>query len=369
MNCTKNLRFEGNLAQRVGAANRGLIVLSDSARDVHGVETGVRVSGAQRVEVANPFNFQYADNEGVSRREVRDPCIIREGDTYYMTFTMWPFTNREDARMSLPNNGSSPGIQLFSSKDLKTWKAENWLVKASELPSDSPYKHRFWAPEIHKIGGKFYLIFTADNWLKAENNAAGNWGAAGYAFVGVSDQITGPYRHITYLEGGACDTTLFEAADGSVYAVMPKSDIFIRKIDLTQLNRGVVKWLGSEKKIVSNSNTGTLMADAPRYLEGPWVERTGGKYALFFAETFADSYWTGVAYADNPLGPWRKDPRGKVFEGGHLSVFSGPDGRKWFAYRREQSAPERGTPATDPMDFDALGRVVTAGPSLAAKIP
>jgi GH43 family beta-xylosidase len=23
---------------------------------------------------------------------------------------------------------------------------------------DCPYKHRFWAPEIHRIAGKFYLI-------------------------------------------------------------------------------------------------------------------------------------------------------------------------------------------------------------------
>lgn len=88
---------------------------------------------------------------------------------------------------------------------------------------------------------------------------------------------------------------------------------------------------------------------------------------LFHAETFADSYWTGASTADNPLGPWTKDPRGRVFEGGHLSVFDGPDGRKWFAYRREQNAPERGTPAADPIDLDAQGRVVTAGPSLASQ--
>ncbi|RYX83909.1 hypothetical protein EON83_12270 [bacterium] len=362
VNRAKNIQFEGNVVQRLGAANTGLIKASPKASEIIGIETGIRVNGTKSVSVPNPLDLQYM-GDGAMRREVRDPAIIREGDTYYMTFTMWPFANREDDRMKLENNGSSPGIQLFSSKDLKTWKPENWLVKSADLPVDIPYKHRFWAPEIHKFGAKFYLIFTADNWLKPEYNTAGNWGAAGHAFVGVADKITGPYKGITYIPEGACDTTLFQAADGSTYAVMPKYDIFIRKIDLSNLGKGVVKWLGPEQKIVTCDDAGTLLNDKPRYLEGPWVERVGSRYVLFHAETFDNSYWTSAAYADNPLGPWTKDPRGKVFEGGHLAVFNGPDGRKWFSYRREQNTPERGTPAVDPIDFDAQGRVLTSGPS------
>ncbi len=361
----KNLTFAGNVIQRLGAANTAIAVAGKNASDITGLQSGFRVNGVKAVaQIPNPFDFQYADNEGVLRREVRDPAIIKEGDTYYMTFTMWPFANREDKRMNLPNHGSSPGIQLFSSKDLKTWKPENWLVKSADLPADSPYKHRFWAPEIHKMNGHFYLIFTADNWSKPEYNPAGNWGAAGYAFVGVADTITGPYRNITYIKDGACDTTLFADKDGATWAVMPKYDIFIRKIDLTNLNKGEVKWLGPETKIVSCDSAGTLLGQKPNYLEGPWVERIGDKYVLFHAETFDNSYWTGVATADSPLGPWTKDARGKVFEGGHLAVFDGPDGRKWLSYRREQNAPQRGTPAASPIDMDAQGRVIVDAPEL-----
>ncbi len=82
---------------------------------------------------------------------------------------------------------------LFSSPDLKRWKFEQWLVKSSTLPEDCPYKHRFWAPEIHKRRGKFYLIFTADNWIKDEYNRGGKIGAY-VAFVGVADEVTGPSR-------------------------------------------------------------------------------------------------------------------------------------------------------------------------------
>ena len=363
----KNVTFAGNVVQRLGTANKELIKTGKNASEISGAPDGIRVNGVKTVApISNPFDFQYADNEGEMRREVRDPAIIREGDTYYMTFTMWPFANREDNRMDLPNHGSSPGIQLFSSQDLKTWKPENWLVKSADLPVNSPYKHRFWAPEIHKMNGKFYLIFTADNWSKPEYNPAGNWGAAGYAFVGVADKVTGPYRNITYIPEGACDTTLFADKDGATWAVMPKYDIFIRKIDLTNLAKGEVKWLGPETKIVSCDDAGTLLNQKPNYLEGPWVERIGDKYALFHAETFDNGYWTSVATADDPLGPWTKDARGQVFEGGHLAVFDGPDGRKWLSYRREQNAPGRGLPAAIPIDMDARGRVIVDAPQLSA---
>lgn len=62
----------------------------------------------------------------------------------------------------------------------------------------------------------------------------------------------------------------------------------------------------------------------------------------------------------------RKDPRGRVFEGGHLAVFAGPDGRSWFSYRGEQKgAATRGLLCVDPFDLDADGVVQPIGPTLA----
>ena len=74
-------------------------------------------SMAQAFTYTNPLPFKY-EALGKTRRELRDPCIIREGDTYYLVFTVWPFANRQEKRLSLPNQGGSPGIKLYSSKDL-----------------------------------------------------------------------------------------------------------------------------------------------------------------------------------------------------------------------------------------------------------
>ena len=64
-------------------------------------------------------SFKY-ESQGAERSEVRDPCVFREGDTYYLVFTMWPFANREEERMALRDNGSSPGIRMYSSKNLES---------------------------------------------------------------------------------------------------------------------------------------------------------------------------------------------------------------------------------------------------------
>jgi beta-xylosidase len=286
---------------------------------------------------------------------------VRESDAYYLVFTVRPFRGRDEKRLGDPDRGSSPGIKLYSSRDLRTWAFEKRLVRSSELPEDCPYKHRFWAPEIHKIGGKFYLIFAADNWIARSYNPAGSWGAAGYAFVGVADRITGPYEHVTYIAGGACDTSLFEDADGRTYAFIAAGDVFVQQIDLSRLGEGKVRLVGERRRCVTADNADVGLTARPEYLEGPWAVRRGGRYCLFHAGPYKDTsaakggYWAGVAYADSVLGPWKKDPRGRVFWGGHLAVCDGPDGRLWFCYRGEQQKETRGFLCIDPLISTARG--------------
>lgn len=318
----------------------------------------------------NPLSFSY-ESVGRQHNELRDPCIIREGDTYYLIFTMWPFAGRQEEHLGQPNQGGAPGIRMYSSKDLKNWNEEGWLVKSEELPEDCPYKNRFWAPEIHKIRGRFYLIFTADNWIKKEYNPAGTWGTAGYAFVGVSDKINGPYKNITYIDGGACDTSLFEDVDGKTYAVIPAYNIYIQEIDLSRIDEGKVNLVGPRMLAVGCKNEDIGLKAEPDYLEGPMLFRKEGRYFLVFAGPYREAtnppewqgYWSGIAYADSVMGPWKKDPRGQVFHGGHMTVFNGPDDRFWFSYRWEITNKHRGLLCVDPIIIDAKGLVQTSGPT------
>ena len=302
------------------------------------------------------------------RCEVRDPCIIREGDTYYLVFTMYPFRNREEKRLSEPNQGGSPGIALYSSKDLKAWKFESWLVKSSELPENCPYKNRFWAPEIHKIGGKFYLIFTADNWLKNEYNPAGRWGTAGYAFVGVANRVTGPYEHITWIKGGACDTTLFGDSDGRTYVFIPRGNVDMQEIDLRGLTSGEVNLVGQPKRVIACSKPTSACRPARlprRPLDGadpgqvlPLLRRN-----LQGQETSPScfGYRTGVAYADTlggsvPEGPARQG----LLRRAPWPCSTGRTAASGSPIAARAAGRRSGKLCIDPLDVDAKGRIQAA---------
>ena len=75
-----------------------------------------------------------------------------------------------------------------------------------------------------------------------------------------------------------------------------------------------------------------------------------------------------MAYADHPLGPWKKDPRGKLFLGGHLAVFNGPDNRKWFSYRGESRNKAHGLVCIAPFDVDASGTIKTIAPTIGEQV-
>lgn len=325
----------------------------------------------------NPVAFSYPYFDGTRERtltELRDPAIIREGDTYYLVFTHFPFTHHTSRDPNKVDLNSSPGIRLYSSQDLRDWKFERWLVKSSELPENCPYKHRFWAPEIHKIGGRFFLIFYADNWIKDEYNLAGKMGYV--AFVGVASQVVGPYEHISWLKGGGCDTSLFGDDDGKVYAIMPFGDDYIQEADLSGIDRGDIKLIGERKLAVGRDNRDVGKQTRPDYMEGPWLIKRQGKYILFTASPYrpardtapggpppdlAMGYWVGTGVSDSIWGPYKKDPQ--VFLGGHIAVFTGPDGKEWFSYRGESGGQAQGKLCIDPIPFRADGSVKFSTPS------
>jgi xylan 1,4-beta-xylosidase len=286
---------------------------------------------------------------------LRDPAIIKDNNIYYIVYTMWPFRNYTDRNPKLPDLGSSPGIALYASHDLKTWTFKKWLLKSSDLPDDCLYKHQFWAPEIHKINGRYFIIFGGSNWIADQYNIGGHMGY--YQFVGVADKVTGPYTHFTALKGPGVDTSLFQDDDGKTYAVWPRNEI--HSIDLSKIDQDIVTVGPKLSQAATDDDFKAIGKPAPNTIEGPYLIKRRGTYYCFFAETYRGAnefYDTGVATAQSLSGPWTLDPRWRIFPGGHQALFRGPDGRFWTSYKHEESdiAPWL---SIDPVDFDAEGRV------------
>ena len=310
---------------------------------------------------SNPVLFAGADP---TNGTLRDPCIVADNGTYYLTYTHYNFEGCDVA----PCVGS-PGIQLWSSPDLATWTPTTWLLRFDSLPDTVPYKGRFWAPELHRIRGQWFLIFTGDNYVDARFAPTGRNGL--YAFVGVADRIEGPYENVTWIQGGACDSTLYwdEVAD-EVYIVMPFGDIFSATIDLRP--GATFGNITSPRTLVLSHNYSDIGRPSPLYLEGPFVIPAGGDRGpnvILLAAANYNATETGFGYetvaAYGTLGaapaPFAKDPTAPLFWGGHLTAFAGPCGASWFAYREEEWAQDAGRLAVDPFNVVG-GRVLPRGP-------
>jgi len=278
---------------------------------------------------------------------LRDPQILRVGGAYYMTGSQPPYWGE----------GPNPGVRLWRSDDLLSWEVAADLVRRDDMPDDAWCRDRFWSPEIHARGGRFYLTFTARN----EARQTG-WGQG----LAVSERIEGPYRLVTRdapLRWGGIDLSLFTDEDGRSYGYHSGAGgIVAAEIDL---DRGAY---ASGPVPCVQMIPGTW---EDRVMEGPFVIRRRGRYYLFYS-CGARGYEVGYAVADRPLGPWTKapgnplfgvqnaescrkmgiaftgDPDCRLLFAGHNAVFPGPDGGDWVCYLVQEKG-RRETLAIDPI--------------------
>ena len=101
----------------------------------------------------------WADNIPESEVKTADPFVMLDGDTYYCYGT----------RAGNPNKG----FEAFSSKDLKTWKREGYVIQTGH--------NLYWAPEVYKFDGKYYMYYSANHKL----------------YVAVADSPLGPFQDVT----------------------------------------------------------------------------------------------------------------------------------------------------------------------------
>lgn len=256
-----------------------------------------------------------------------DPGVLAVGDEYYMVCT------------------PGPGYPIRSSKDLVSWKKRGTVFDANSKPQWAA--SHFWAPEVHQVGNRFVVYFSA-------KNAANNVFAIGAAWA---NDVLGPYTDIgkplvTEPAPGAIDAHHFQAADGQRYILWKVDGNAVGKATPIKIQRLAADGLslqGSPTTILSN----TLSWEGP-LVEGPWMIERSGTFYLFYSGNgyWSASYGVGVARAASPLGPFEKaggpilSSKGAWAGPGHGAVLRGPSGdwvhvyHSWVAGKLEQ-APGR----------------------------
>ena len=81
----------------------------------------------------------YITDENAKLTTIRDPMVLVDGDTYYLTGTQPPYWE-----------GDHTGVHLWSSKDMEHFTYHGIILARADMPESMWCRDRFWAPELFK---------------------------------------------------------------------------------------------------------------------------------------------------------------------------------------------------------------------------
>ncbi|HUQ67796.1 MAG TPA: glycoside hydrolase family 43 protein [Flavitalea sp.] len=259
-----------------------------------------------------------------------DPWIIRRDGFYYYTHTL-------GNRISLWKTAKVSDLK--NAQVLTIWTP----------PATGPNSRNIWAPELHFLGGKWYIYYTAGSSSDL---------ATQRTFVlenANADPLSGPWVEKGQLVDPAAD---FFAIDGTVLTYNG-SNYFLWSghaslTDNTQriyIAKMLNPWtLETPRALISSPDySWEKVGSPPAVNEGPEIlVNPSGKIFLVFSASgcWTDDYALGMLALNtggNPLTPgdWTKAPApvfskktaNSVYGPGHNSFFKSPDGTEdWILY-------------------------------------
>lgn len=245
-----------------------------------------------------------------------DPTVFYEKGTYYLYGT----------------GGSRDGFLVYTSTNLKDWKGPAGVKEGYALLKGESYGTKgFWAPQVFKYQGKYYMAYTAD-----ENIA-----------IATGDSPLGPFKQTTLKAlggtGHKIDPFVFIDDDGKIYLYHVRLDkgnrLFVTAMepDLSGLKETTTQLCFEVSDVWENTaHTGWPVT------EGPTVLKYQQKYYLFYsANDFRNvDYAVGYAVAPTPYGPWKKYSGNPIISKqhipaqgtGHGDFITGPKGDLWYVF-------------------------------------
>jgi arabinan endo-1,5-alpha-L-arabinosidase len=242
-------------------------------------------------------------------RQVHDPSIIKDGDTFYL------FSTRA-------------GIAIRCSKDLVHWRLcgdvfahlPEWAVK------DVPGLRGLWAPDISYFNGQYHLYYSVSTF-------GSNRSSIGLATNQTLDPASDKYRWVD--QGKVIGSNVsddWNAIDPNV--VFDEQDqpwlafgSFWSGIKLRKLERATGQ-LSSQDQTLYSLASRPRSSDSPGAIEAPTIIRKNNYYYLFVSFDFCcrgkdSTYNIRVGRARRVTGPYI-DRNGKpMMEGGGTLVIAG----------------------------------------------
>ncbi len=235
-----------------------------------------------------------------------DPFVLKDDDgTYYLYAT----------------GGDTYGYRVFSSKNLVEWTAHGYCLNREDVYIDptspevasAPYgetNYLFWAPEVLKYDGKYYLVYSAQRHIG----------------IAVSDSPLGPFKNneSSFLIPSflAIDGNFFVDKDGKVYLYF--STAGVARFGEQSVHQGQNIWGGELDMTTLKLKEDTVRLllewdldyDPIPLLEGPFMIENDGKYYLTFSsgDAVKTHYSVHCAVGTSPLGEFVRDTENIVLK-------------------------------------------------------
>jgi beta-xylosidase len=302
----------------------------------------------------NPLKVQFGD-----------PFVLFNEGMYYMYGT---------------GGGADKGFSAYSSKDLVNWKPEGQVYyhnnKNGWSDPNAAWGGAYWAPEVYKVKGKFYLFYSAQ-WKVNEAKEEENFKIG----VAVSDKPTGPFIDLAQkplFDPGypIIDANVFFDVNGRSYLYYSRAaykhpveseiaaqakksgkykeieESWVYGVELKSDFSGVigkpVMILRPPVKLADKQSAWESLSVTTGEVNRRWTEgsvtfkKDGIYYIMYSANHFGGAHYAvGYATSNSPLGPFKKSDTNPVLQQnttkgglvsgtGHNSIIYSPDGKEMF---------------------------------------
>ncbi|KAH7174078.1 glycosyl hydrolase [Fusarium flagelliforme] len=266
-----------------------------------------------------------------------DPQIVYHGGMYYLTSTTWT------------------DVRITAASTIEGLKTAESVVIWSDV-SDPDRACNFWAPEIHKVGDRWHVYFTA-------SKCDPDWGVVlptlkVYVLEGgMEHPLSSDYRLLDPIvppnyNGGMLDATLFDIADTRY--------LLFSAVNGPESPDGASLWIAELLSAVTCGNA-TMIA-APEYewekedsavLEGPYgiISPSGTTMVVYSADSCSTpAYKLGVMTLTAGADPLRRaswiksstpifETKNGLYGPGHNAFFKSPDGKQdWQVFHANLEA-------------------------------
>ncbi len=213
-----------------------------------------------------------------------DPCIMEWQGKYYLYGT---------------SDKSSEGFKVYVSNDLVKWSGAVGARKGFALhKSDSWGDRSFWAPQVFRYKGKFYMAYAANESIAvAESDSP-----LGPFVQKVKQPITAAVKQI--------DPFVFIDDDGKKYLYHVRVANGANRIFVAELtdNFQAIKSETLRECISATEDWENKEKAKWAVAEGPSILKYKGFYYLVYSTNHFRSihYALGYAVSKSPVGPWQK---------------------------------------------------------------